>query len=326
MKEELSLNVSSVFNVAKVLSILSVILAHSRINDSSIFSTIAEMFGAIGVVTFFFISGYFFNVSKYGVNAFFKKKIKSIIIPWLFLGTLVYIIGNKFSFLSWIYWIVGNGTYLYYLSVLMACYVISSFFFKKWHRYFFIVLNIISLILTSFGLIDEIWIKVFGFSSFNNYLNVFNWIGFFTLGILFKGKIEFWLYKLKNNIIIILSSYVLIIFISLSLDSFNVVGGGYFSKLAIPLELIGILVVFSLSTLTVFHNQIIYRISDFTFSIYLIHFLVFPFRRFLISGYFFQFINPVFYLLLRSGIILIGIQIAKKIKLENLFNVLMGLR
>lgn len=323
MKNELSVNVSSIFNIAKVLAILSVILAHSRVNDSTIYSTLAEIIGAIGVVTFFFISGYFYNGSKYGISVFFLKKIKTIIIPWIFLGSVVFFVGNKFSFLNYANWLIGNGTYLYYLSVLMMCYLLSSFFKQQWHRFFFILLNIISLLLTSFGVIDQIWGNVLDFTPFNNYLNIFNWIGFFSLGILFQGKMQHLLFILNKNIVSILILYVIVVFFSLL---FEPNAGGYFSIFAIPLEITGLLALFSLSTLPVFHQKIIYKISEFTFTVYLIHFLVFPFRRFLISNYFFQFLNPVVYLLICIGLILIGKYVSKKIKMESLFTTLMGVR
>jgi fucose 4-O-acetylase-like acetyltransferase len=76
-----TINTSNIFDVVKVFAIISVILAHSRVNDSSLYSVLAERIGAIGVITFFFISGYFFNQSKYGVKIFFLKKVKSIFVP-----------------------------------------------------------------------------------------------------------------------------------------------------------------------------------------------------------------------------------------------------
>jgi fucose 4-O-acetylase-like acetyltransferase len=117
-------NISSVFNSAKVLSILSVILAHSKLNDDSFYNNIAERLGCIGVITFLFISGYFYNISKYGIQSFFFKRIKTIIIPWLFLGTVVFVFSRKeLTLISWFNWIIGNGTYLYYLTILMLCYI-----------------------------------------------------------------------------------------------------------------------------------------------------------------------------------------------------------
>jgi peptidoglycan/LPS O-acetylase OafA/YrhL len=173
----------------------------------------------------------------------------------------------------------------------------------------FIILNLISLVLTSFGIIDQIWENYLGFGSFNNYLNTFNWLGFFSLGVLLKRNMKYWLDKLNKNIFFILITYLSLLILSILLEPSS---GGYFSKLAIPLELAGMFMFFSFATLNIFHKPIVYKISKFTFTIYLLHFLVFPFRKFLINDYFFQFLNPIFYLLICSGVIYVGKNFSKK--------------
>ncbi|KQS48660.1 hypothetical protein ASG38_05850 [Flavobacterium sp. Leaf359] len=309
---------SEIFNVAKVFFILSVILAHSRVNDSSFYSAIAERLGCLGVITFFFISGYFFNISKYGVLGFFKKKITSIFIPWLFLGTLVFVFSDyPKSLNSWLNWIIGNGTYLYYLTILIFCYLLFSFFNKKGASYFFIISTIISLFLTSFdffGYLDPYKI--------NNYLNPFNWIGFFSLGHIMKNRVIGLIPFLNKNAPYILFFYFIFIWISIKAEGHY----GYFSKLAIPNEILGMTVIFSISSLKIFRKENFIKISEFTFSIYLIHFLVFPFRIFLIQNYWSQFINPIIYMLICILLIITGKFIAKKVGLTKMYNTLIGLR
>ena len=323
MLNENSLNVSTVFSVAKVFAIILVILAHSRIVDASVYSIIAERISTIGVITFFFISGYFFNIFKYGLKDFFIKKFKTLIVPWIFLGSLVYIVENKFSFLSWLNWLIGNGTYLYYLTVLLSCYLINALLLRKWYKVLFIILNVISLILTSFGIIDRIGQDIFGCYAVNHYLNVLNWVGFFSLGLLFQTRMEFLLFKLNKNILLIFLLYALFVFISIVLEPSY---GGYFSKLSIPLELMGMCLLLAISTLEIFDKPIIHKISGFTFTIYLIHFLVFPFRKILITNHFFQFLNPIIYMLICVAVISIGKKIANVLKLNRLFILLMGVR
>jgi len=311
-------DISSIFNIAKVFSILSVVLAHSRLNDGSFSSALAERIGSLGVITFFFISGYFFNVSKYGVVSFFKKKINSIFIPWLFLGSLVFAVSSQpKNLMSWFNWIIGNGTYLYYLTILIFCYLIFSFLKRKTIAYFFIFTTIISLFLTSFDF--------FGYSkmqNINNYLNPFNWIGFFSLGYVLKDKAAGIFYFLNKNVFYILVFYFLFVVASVKVENEY----GYFSKLAIPNEILGMIAIFSISTLKIFRRENIIRISDFTFTIYLIHFLTFPFGRFLVKNSWTQFINPIIYILICVLLIVTGKYISNKLGLNRMYSTLIGIR
>ncbi|WDO14471.1 acyltransferase family protein [Flavobacterium sp. WW92] len=310
--------VSSSFNIAKIFSILSVILAHSRINDDSYYSAIAERIGCLGVVTFFFISGFFFNISKYGTGKFFKKKITSVIIPWAFLGSITFVISDHpKNFISWFNWVIGNGTYLYYLTVLMFSYGVFAFFNKKIFAYVFIFLNIISLFITSQG-----YLQYINLHEINNYLNPFNWIGFFSLGYIIKDKFTDVLHFLNKYAIYVLITYVIFLLFSVRLEDEY----GYFSKFALVNEVMGMLLIFSISTFKFFNRVNFLRIADFTFTIYLTHFLVFPLRRFLIQNYWSQFLNPIIYMLACLLLIWIGREVAKRINLLKLYNTLLGIR
>lgn len=66
------IDVNKILSVSRVFAILSVIVAHSRNTNLGIASIITERIGSLGVVLFFFISGYYFN-PKYdlGIGAFF---------------------------------------------------------------------------------------------------------------------------------------------------------------------------------------------------------------------------------------------------------------
>ena len=46
----------------------------------------------MGVIVFIIISGYYFNPSKYKtLRVFLKSKITTIIIPWMIIGTVVFL-------------------------------------------------------------------------------------------------------------------------------------------------------------------------------------------------------------------------------------------
>ena len=317
------IDVNSVMNVAKFFAIISVIMAHSRNVDYFFYSNITERIGAIGVITFLIIAGYYFNVDKYGVQLFFKKKNTSIVVPWMFTGTILFLIGHRFNFSDWLKWIIGNGSYLYYLSMLMLCYLILSFFNKKNHLFLFVFLIVISLITTSFGVLDIIFLKYFEVLEINNYLNVFNWVGFFSLGILFKNNLMGLLMFAKKYRIAIILIYMLSLIIGFYFEPDY---GGYFSKLATPMELLGAIFIFSLSTITCLNNKFINTIAELTFAIYLTHFLTFPVRKFLIHTPAWEFINPLIFLVFNCILLLLGRYFSKIINMENWYCLLLGIR
>lgn len=327
--ENSKINVSNIMNAAKVLAILTVIIAHSRNTDYYLISIITERLGAIGVPVFLFISGYYFNVkSKGGLKNFWRKKIFTIFIPWVFTGSILFFVSRlKFRFsdfhiLDLLNWILGNGTYLWYLTVLILCYLFFSYVERKLYLIVLIVINIISLVLTSFGLIDFLAKETFGITV-NHYLNVFNWVGYFSLGVLAKGKLESYLSFLKTKVIFILPLYAVSLVISFFIEP-N--AGGYFSKLAMPMQFAGLICIFAVSSLSLFNKPVLYMLSEISFTIYLTHFLVFPIRAFLIQSPLFEFVNPIIILTINAGLLLFMWKVAKLIKLNKLYTTLVGIR
>lgn len=72
---------------------------------------------------------------------------------------------------------------------------------------------------------------------------------------------------------------------------------------------------------SVFKKDNLIRISSFTFTIYLIHFLVFPFSRFLILNYRTQFITPVIHMLICVLLITIGKYMSKGLRLSVIYSI-----
>ncbi|CAM4308967.1 acyltransferase family protein [Flavobacterium terrigena] len=314
---------NAVLNVARSFAIISVIMAHSRSLSYDYLSVFTERIGAVGVVTFLIISGYYYNVEKYGRTLFFKNKIKTIIVPWVFTGTLLYLIGLKFNFLDWLLWIIGYKTYLYYLSVLLSCYFIFSFFKLLQFLYFSVIITLVSLLLTSFGLIDSFWKICFPNFIFYNYFNIFNWIGFFAIGILLKNKMEILIETVSSKWLILLFFYICFVIVSVYIEPKN---GGYFSSLAFFTDLFGFVLILALSTRKIFHNAIVYKVSELSFAIYLTQFLVFPFRKFFFNHPIMEFINPLVLLSLITFFLIIGAIIATYLKLNNVYELLLGIR
>lgn len=314
---------NAVLNVARFFAIISVIMAHSRNVSYDYLSIFTERIGAVGVITFLIISGYYYNVEKYGRLLFFKNKIKTIVVPWVFTGTLLYLIGLKFNFIDWFLWIIGYKTYLYYLSILLCCYFIFSFFKSVQFLYFSVIITLVSLLLTSFGIIDSFWKICFPNFIFYNYFNIFNWIGFFAIGILLKHKMELLIETVTSKWLLLFCSYICFVVVSVYVEPKN---GGYFSSLAFFTELFGFIVILALSTRKIFHKETIFRISELSFAIYLTQFLVFPFRKFFFNHPIMEFINPLVLLSLITFFLIIGAHIANYLKLNNVYELLLGIR
>ena len=174
-----------VISQMKGLAIFSVASAHSAngggsslIGSSSEF--ILRIMGIYGVILFFILSGYLFANNDRTLKNLLEIRLRSIIIPWFFVGSLVYYfsasggnIKDQLSFEKWIRFIIGIDTYLYFVPVLIVCYLIT--YKTKYNNYimlFIIVVSSLSIVCTDNRII-----------TLNPYLNVLNWIGYFCLGI-----------------------------------------------------------------------------------------------------------------------------------------------
>ena len=192
--------------ILKAMAILCVIAAHvSKIiswADCWTFfsSTFWSMLARIGVVLFFTCSGFLFHREKGDGLKFWKKKFFSLIIPWLFCSTLTFALSiflNRVDnfFLGYIKWIFGQGSWYYYIVVLLIFFVLFKYIMKyDVFLYVCIFLNILSLFLETYSInpISE-------YTTIIPFLNIFNWIGYFSMGILFRRhRVDRWI--LKNKI------------------------------------------------------------------------------------------------------------------------------
>lgn len=86
-----------------------------------------------GVPVFYFIAGYLFQTDERGVHYFFLKKVKSIIVPWIFTGTLVWLyIFLRKGGMDWYHFLFMKKSYLYFLNDLLVFYLI--FYYVKKHN------------------------------------------------------------------------------------------------------------------------------------------------------------------------------------------------
>lgn len=214
----------------KGLAILSVICAHcnavfdekNRIANAG--SLLLQNIGSIGVVCFFVISGILFHYKRGQLVSFFKKRIYSICIPWIISATCVYLYVHlrkpPLSLSGWINFVIGNGSYCYYLTILMLFYLI--FILLPFMR-----TNIAFIICEILTVFSTIWFWSIG--QLSPYLNILNWIGYFALGMQLAfypeitNRIIKYLYQLRWGIIVIYT-----IFLGMQIYFRN--GGGYWNS------------------------------------------------------------------------------------------------
>ena len=187
---QINKNLSAAISVARGLALFSIVSAHIMFlkGTPAVFSNFYANFGTIGVVAYYIISGYLFAPEHYG--GFFKmlkNKAKAIGLPWVVLGSTVYFykvyFTRVYSLKAHVKWLLGKNTYLYFITVLLLCFVICYFVKNKAALWGFVGLNVLSLELTAFGVLQP----AIAFLRITNNLNLFNWLGFFALGRLARG-------------------------------------------------------------------------------------------------------------------------------------------
>lgn len=151
---------SEKFWLLKAFAIIAVVACHctNTIDNPGRINTIATYFfdawKGSGVPVFYFCAGFFF---KDGNNflSFVKNKMLSIVLPWIFTGTLIwlYIVLRKggVSFDNWLGYLFLRDSYLYFLTDLMIFYIIMYVAHKS--RYIYIALCVctgISCIIPTF--------------------------------------------------------------------------------------------------------------------------------------------------------------------------------
>lgn len=229
-------------DIIKGIAIISVICAHCNavVNPeyrvAVTFSRLLSNFGTTGVVCFFFISGLLFHYNGKFIS-FWKKKLTRFIPAWFFAASVVYLYvylrKPPLSLKSYINFILGNGSYCYYMTMLIVIYAVFTIFpFMRTT-----VSLVICIIITA---ISVLFFPQIGEASL--YLNIFNWIGYFSLGYLLKVDFFVWFEKhVVNNKIFISSYFIYGIFLIIQLCRGN--AGSYWNNLNAIVTWMGALVV-----------------------------------------------------------------------------------
>jgi peptidoglycan/LPS O-acetylase OafA/YrhL len=129
------------------------------------------------------------------------------------------ILGSKQKIaLKYFQWILGFGTWYYYVLVLLIFFLMFKFIEKsEILLYVCFALNIVSILLETWRLNP---ISQLPFCT--PYLNIFNWIGYFALGVLCrKHRLDRWILKSKIalSLTIVLTIFAIILFFLLKNES-----------------------------------------------------------------------------------------------------------
>lgn len=177
-------NISNIFWISSAIAILSVICAHCTY-ETFVLQRITTILGSIGVPIFLIRSGYFFNKDE-PAKKFWTKKLKNIVIPWIIISPCLYAYSAVFSTYGFnlrdcFLYCIGYKTWLYFVPILMAYYAVFRLFKGNWFLGVSIALFVVSNIL-----------DVYGINPVSNistpYLNIFNRIGYFAVGILLGSR------------------------------------------------------------------------------------------------------------------------------------------
>ena len=314
---------NNMFYYLKAFAIFSVICAHitplkENASSASVFiSQFYDYFGCLGVGIFFVLSGYFFHNNKQNFKEFWKSKLKKIAIPWLFIGTIVYVsvfyFQHSLSIYNYFKFLIGYGSYLYYLTVLFFMYLL---FFNKNAKIIVggVLLSVISNILT-----------IIYYNQIANfaYINAFNWMIYFIIGMSLNKYNLFPKIKKQVNLPYITIIVIIILHILTGKHLF------YFSCFGFITILLSFFILASKFYETKIENKMLLFIGNYSFPIYLIHMpIAGVITRIcnLFSNCFFVLIRPFVTLIITILFIKIYIIIIKKLKFPTGFYTLLGLK
>lgn len=323
-------NISRCVWCAKAFAILTVIFAHSDFQHvrSVWLDIIFQRIGAMGVPLFLLLSAYYYIPSKYTSLWELIKSRRTTFFPWFIFAAACYFcsnlrMGKELNVLSCIQFVLGYNSLFYFMTVLILLQFL--FYFLRFANIrillvISIMLSIISTEMAAFGITDGVLVHV----GLTNYLNIFNWIGFFAIG-LYLQRIE------KSKIInFIKKSYIVfpLIWVSLFVLGFYIENGqyGYFSVLGIFMESVSAVIIMLLSW-SACHFDWIVKLGKYSFAVYLVHINIIPIvNKFLGVSAFGEIISPFITYFLSFLLIWLVCRLLKAFKISYISKYLLGVR
>ena len=250
---------SAAFYALKGLAIIPVVCAHCTNGAgggdlAALLFKLRSIVGTLGVPCFFFASGYFYKRLSGDALNFWRKKIPTIFVPWLVAAILTFaywtLKDRNFADLlvRFVKWFLGIGSWFYFMTALICCFAWFKMAKDRFDLWTTMALTIGSMVATRLGYIPKgEW--------FTEYVNPFNWLGFFALGIWARRYAEKRLFEQKRPVWFALGLFALIAGVRARFyynDFADAEGNpivGYFSFFALPIELGALVVALGLANL-----------------------------------------------------------------------------
>lgn len=321
----------------KAFAIFSVVCAHTAVEPAeslmwiNLVVRILSAIGTMGVPIFFIVSGYLYYGNQRGIKDFFGRKCKTIIVPWFFCETIVwlYVVLRKggITFNAWFKYILGVYHSTYYLTILMILYIL----FWRIKKYDSILIgSILFSCLCVLGLGYGVpFVLKWNKFTITPYLNIFNWILYFALGMLLKKRQAFEPLAMFAKKILPLSAFLLIA--DFIIHYYHLLSWTYFSKYALINIALQILVVMGMCYgLCEKKVEKLVTVGKYSYAIYLLHGLGaggVNWITALTGSSFLILMRPIIVILL----VILGVCIVRKIcnkfkVLHNIPEVLIGIR
>jgi len=190
MSERISERDSTALYFVRSVAILCTLAGHLVTVDLStpaigFITRVWETVANVSVVSFLITAGILYTRTPGDSVRFWKRRAKTIILPWLFCGMLTYgyrAIYEPSSLLGLVCWLFGYGSWLYYVTM----YLLLMVLFKPIHKcvpalWTCVAITAIQLVMKTKG-------GGIPFFLDSEYLNPLHWIGFFALGILLRRR------------------------------------------------------------------------------------------------------------------------------------------
>lgn len=323
MPEKLSEKDSAALYFVRVIAILTSVAAHVSIIDTStptigFFTRMWDMLSCISVPAFLIAGGILYARTAGDSVSFWKRKATSIVLPWLFCGFLTYgyrAIYEGGSLLGLFYWVLGNGSWLYYVTM----YVIILALFKPIHQSVPMLWGCVAVTAIQFVL------KAHGGGIpsplDNNYLNPLHWIGFFALGVLLRRQGL----RLSKMFFAVCAAIVvaagIVVYRKWIYDYFHILNAAFTVSAFFVLFAVGRWIAGTRL------RDRIREIGTYTYCIYLLHMpIVLPILRRIPGVTFKAIFSPVIGMLVMILLIRLGIWITKKLPFGDKLRMLVGLR